>query len=263
MKILRWQCPLFVAGWAAICLVPTSRSAEPPHLPSSSSFTNSLGMRLVSIPGLPVAFSIWETRVQDYEPFAKATQREMQPPDFDQGPEHPVVNVTWDEATAFCNWLTAQERQSGRISAQQRYRLPTDAEWSAAAGLGPESGKNPEERARNAIVWPWGIGWPPQPGAGNYAPELAADSFEHTSTVGCFAPNRFGLYDMGGNVWEMCEDWYNQTHVTKALRGASFHDSHPKDLLAAYRFSATVHLSNDDIGFRIVLETKKSPETTW
>lgn len=220
-------------------------------------FENSLGMKLVNIPGLKVSFSIWETRVKDYEVFANATKREIRRPDFSQDPEHPVVNVTWEDAMAFCNWLTAQERRSGFLSNKKRYRLPTDAEWSLSAGMGEETGKTPEARVKGSVVWPWGMGWPPRPGAGNYAPELTTDTSESTSKVGSFSPNRFGLFDLGGNVWEWCDDWYNEAHVTKVLRGASFHDSHPKDLLTAYRFSGTVHLSNDDIGFRIVLETNE------
>lgn len=225
--------------------------------PATTSFTNSLEMRFVSVPSAKVLFSIWETRVQDYQAFATAAGRTLNKPDFDQTPADPVVNVTWDEAMSFCNWLTTRERMEHQITAQQRYRLPTDAEWSVAAGLGPETGRTPEERMKGMIVWPWGYTWPPQPGDGNYGPELGVDKFPNTSPVGSFKPNRFGLYDLGGNVWEMCDDWYNDARVTKAFRGGSFHDSQPKDLLAAYRFSGTVHLSNDDIGFRVVLETKE------
>lgn len=215
---------------------------------------NSLGMKFVSVPGAKVLFSIWETRGQDYQAFVEATGRAPATPDFPQTPDHPVVNVTWEDAMAFCNWLTTRERKAGRLTEKQRYRLPTDQEWSLAVGLAPETGQTPEDRMKNLIVWPWGYTWPPQPGDGNYAPELGVDKFANTAPVGSFKPNRFGIYDLGGNVWEMCDDWYNEARVTKALRGGSFHDSQPKDLLAAYRFSATVHLSNDDIGFRVVLE---------
>lgn len=215
---------------------------------------NSLGMRFVKVPGLPVLFSIWETRVQDFEHFLKSSGRAWSKPDFDQTSTDPVVNVTWEDAAAFCVWLTAQERKAGRLTNKQRYRLPTDQEWNEAVGIAPEAGKTPEDRMKSFIVWPWGYAWPPQPGDGNYNPELVVDQFASTSPVGSFKPNCHGLYDLGGNVWEWCEDWFNTASVTKVLRGGSFHDRDPKDLLAAYRFSGTMHLSNDDIGFRPVLD---------
>jgi formylglycine-generating enzyme required for sulfatase activity len=223
---------------------------------------NSLGMKFVSVAGSKVQFSIWETRVRDYQVFKEETHCAWSPPEFEQTPEDPVVNVTWDDAAAFCQWLTERECKSGRMTAQQRYRLPTDQEWSVAAGLGPEQGRTPEDRLKTSVVWPWGADWPPRPGDGNYAPELEADRFANTSPVGRFKPNQHGLFDMGGNVWEWCDDWFNDARVTKALRGGSFHDSQPKDLLAAYRFSATVHLSNDDIGFRVVIEDSALPAPT-
>ncbi len=224
---------------------------------ATNSFENSLGLKFVSVPGAKVQFCIWETRVQDYQKFTAATGRAWTKPDFEQGPLHPVVNITWEDAAAFCNWLTSQERKSGMLTSKQRYRLPTDLEWSAAAGCAAEAGKTPEERMKTLMVWPWGYYWPPHTDDGNYGPELGVDRFAETSPVGSFKPNAFGLYDVGGNVWEWCEDWYNNASVTRALRGGSFHDSQPKDLLSAYRFSGTMHLNNDDIGFRMVLETKE------
>ena len=245
-----------LASWLACGLVWLSLAGFVPaaELAPANQFTNSLGMRFASVPGTKVLFAIYETRIQDYQPFLAATRRAWSKPDFQQAPTHPVVNVTWMDAEAFCRWLTERERQAGLLAGRQRYRLPTDQEWSLAAGLGTEAGKTPEDRMKDLIVWPWGYYWPPQPGDGNYAPELGVDKFANTSPAGSFNPNRHGLYDLGGNVWEWCEDWYNEARVTKALRGGSFNDSQPTDLLAAYRFSGTMHLSNDDIGFRVVLE---------
>jgi len=217
---------------------------------------NSLGMRFVPIEGLKVRFCIWKTRVQDYEVFRKATNRPWTEPGFAQGPTHPVVNVNWEDAAAFCSWLTAKERREGSLSEAQRYRLPTDQEWSVAVGLAPEQGKTPEGRMKGQIIWPWGHYWPPVAGDGNYGPELKVDEFANTSPVGSFKPNANGLYDMGGNVWEWCDDWFNEARVTKVLRGGSFNDSLPGYLLAAYRFSGTMNLSNEDMGFRVVLESR-------
>jgi len=212
-------------------------------------------MRFVPVPGVGVLFSVWETRVQDYAVFCEATGRAWTKPSFDQGPMHPVINVNWDDARLFCEWLTAKERQEKRLTDKQKYRLPTDQEWSAAVGLGPERGKTPEARMKSSIVWPWGAYWPPLSGDGNFAPELKADDVANTAPVGSFKPNAYGLYDLAGNVWEWCGEWYSEARVSMALRGGSFNDSQPAYLLAAYRFNATVNLVSEDIGFRVVLET--------
>jgi hypothetical protein len=72
------------------------------------SFTNSLGMKFV--PLADVRISVWETRVQDYEAFSRASGRHYEPADFQQAPTHPVVKVNWFDAMAFCKWLTDKER---------------------------------------------------------------------------------------------------------------------------------------------------------
>ncbi|HWI58393.1 MAG TPA: SUMF1/EgtB/PvdO family nonheme iron enzyme [Bacillota bacterium] len=211
-------------------------------------------MRFVQVPGATAWFSIWETRVRDYRTFCEATGRTENKPEFGQEELHPVVNVSWEDAWAFCEWLTSKERKEKRLQAKERYRLPADCEWSVAVGLSAEQGKTPEDRMKAQIIWPWGHYWPPLPGDGNYGLELKVDAFTHTSPVGSFKANAFGLYDLGGNVWEWCEDWYNEARVTKVLRGGSFNDALPMYLLAAHRFSGTMNLSNEDIGFRVVLE---------
>ena len=99
---------------------------------------NSLGMKFVPVPGTNLLFSIWLTRVEDYKVFAKETKRSWPKPEFEQGPTHPAVHVSWVDAKAFCRWLTEKERAEGRLKKGQEYRLPTDAEWSMAVGLGPK-----------------------------------------------------------------------------------------------------------------------------
>ncbi len=222
-----------------------------------SAFTNSLGMRFVALPGTTLSVSIWETRVRDYRTFAEAVSRPWTKPDYEQTDDHPAVNTNWEDADAFCRWLTQRERQSAAITAAQRYRLPTDLEWNLMVGWGREPEGTPEQRLKRNPVWPWGWQWPPTAGVGNYAPELRTDRFPNTAPVGSFPPNRLGLYDLGGNVWEWCDDWYSQTTIMRVLRGGSFNDSLPGTLLSAYRFHGTMNLVNDDIGFRVVLETKQ------
>ncbi len=212
-------------------------------------WVNSLGMKFVPVAGTGVLFSVWATRVQDFEAFVadskydppgsmwprdqdgrcrrevwsvKATWRE---PGFIQGPTHPVVGVSRNDAKKFCEWLTGREQGSGMLPPGRVYRLPTDVEWSAAVGLQGEDGNSPKEKSGKIQLYPWGKQWPPPKGAGNYAGEESNikpdsltgrviikgynDGYSRTSPVGSFAANASGLYDMGGNVWQWCEDAYD------------------------------------------------------
>jgi hypothetical protein len=220
-------------------------------------FTNTLGMKFVPVSGTDVQFCIWETRVKDYAAYAAANagvDESWKSPGFTQADTHPVVNVNWNDANAFCSWLTKKELAEGKIKAGQKYRLPTDAEWSVAVGLGRETGSTPE--AKNSglrDVYPWRKEWPPPKGAGNYGGSLNVDNFEYTSPAGSFAANKLGLHDMGGNVWEWCEDWYRSGNSYRVLRGASWNYYYPVDLLSSFRLNFTPGGRYYSIGFRCVL----------
>jgi formylglycine-generating enzyme required for sulfatase activity len=106
-------------------------------------------MKFVPVPGTEVSFCIWETRVKDYAAYAAANSGVdvgWKSLGFTQSDTHPVVRVSWKDAQAFYAWLTKKELAAGRIKAGQKYRLPTDAEWSVAVGLGQEKGDTPEEK---------------------------------------------------------------------------------------------------------------------
>jgi formylglycine-generating enzyme required for sulfatase activity len=174
--------------------------------------------------------------------------------EFKQADTHPVVNVNWNDAQAFCAWLTKKEMAEGKIKAGQKYRLPTDAEWSVAVGLGKEKGNTPGEKDEGVKdVYPWGKEWPPPKGAGNYGGILNVDNFEYTSPVGSFAVNKLGLHDMGGNVWEWCEDKYSPTSTDRVLRGACWDYGFPGRLLSSYRYNFIPGYRDDTFGFRCVL----------
>jgi formylglycine-generating enzyme required for sulfatase activity len=231
----------------------------------AGAFINSLGMPFVKVPGTDVQFCIWETRVKDYAAYAVASTRvegSWKDPayfkrnGFKQADTHPVVNVSWNNAKTFCAWLTKKELTAGKIKAGQKYRLPTDAEWSVAVGLGKEKGNTPEEKHLGIKdVCPWGKEWPPPKGAGNYIPSLKVDEFEYTAPVGSFAANQHGLYDLGGNILEWCEDKYSPNRSWRVLRGASFGNYAPADLWSSNRHYITPNIQFFFImaGFRCVL----------
>lgn len=236
---------------------------------------NSLGMKFVPVPGTNVLFSIWETRVQDFDAFVKEMgykgdeNESWRSPGFAQTALHPVCCVNWNDATEFCRWLTKREKATGNLEPNQEYRLPTDAEWSAAVGLPDERGSTPEEKNNHGFGggYPWGTQWPPPIGAGNYAGEGDyvdagwkidgyADGAQRTAKVGSYTVNRFGIYDLGGNVWEWCEDWYDNDRKTRVLRGASFEDCIAAVLLSSTRFFGAP-------GDRVKIRRHSPGDGTW
>lgn len=229
------------------------------RLGSGQSWENSLGMKFVAVPATTVLFSVWDTRVQDYQEFAQATKREWSKPHFEQGPTHPAVNVSWDDAQAFCAWLTAAEQGAGLLGENQKYRLPTDEEWNMAVGL--DEARGATKNGRQAVQFAWGTQWPPPYGAGNYSHRLAVDDFGEASPVGSFAANKHGLYDMGGNVYQWCEDFYDDVFDDRVLRGSYFNSANAAELSLFNRDKGEPSLRSDGIGFRCVLVTDGTSES--
>jgi formylglycine-generating enzyme required for sulfatase activity/serine/threonine protein kinase len=231
-------------------------------------WTNSLGMKFVSVGD--IRMSIWETRVQDYDAFVRATGHHYEPADFAQGPTHPVVKVNWFDANAFCKWLTDKEHDENLLDERQIYRLPTDLEWSTAVGLPNEGGSTPQARdGKIKNEFPWGKQWPPPSGAGNYADRSAkrrggtvienyVDNFPATSPVGSFKPNASGIHDLGGNVWEWCADSYKGSGGASVrdwgvLRGGSWATSNRGEMQSSYRNVVDRNERDVIYGFRCVL----------
>lgn len=131
-------------------------------------------------------------------------------PGFPQGDDHPVVNVTWNDAVAMSQWLSQKEGK--------KYRLPTEAEWEYACRAGTRtryhSGNDPQSllQAANTFDADAKKSWPQWQA---YA-LTGHDGFEFTAPVGSFAPNALGLYDMHGNAWEWVADWYDDDYYAKS-----------------------------------------------
>jgi hypothetical protein len=245
----------------ALPVTPTSATAPTREGP----FVNSLGMPFVPVPGARCGFAQWPVRVQDYARFegevsgVDGSWKNVEFKGLKQGVDHPVVNVSWENALAFCRWLSQRE---GRT-----YRLPMDHEWSLAVGIGDreDANKTPEDKNMEIdAVYPWGTAWPPPPDAGNYAGEEAKsilgdviegfrDNHPFTSPVGSYAPNRLGIFDLGGNVWEWCEDKYEYTSSSRVLRGGAWYFSNPGFLLSSSRLGYDPSYRGLSLGFRVVL----------
>ncbi len=261
-------------------------------------FVNSLQQEYIPVPGISgLLMGRTEVRVSDFRAFVKDTayvQRggvwvpalkphptggellewRLDPkaswdnPGFAQAEDHPVVGVNIDMARAFAAWLSKKE---GRT-----YRLPSDAEWSAAAG---------------STLYPWGTAWPAPAQSGNYAgtewrrglPGFVEgwmvayerdDGFSRTAPVGRFAANANGFFDLGGNVWELCEERYRATLNSVDLldespklrdelddqgrpmtvaRGGAWSSSAANSMRTSLRAAMPASRADDDIGFRCVL----------
>ncbi|HDQ45386.1 MAG TPA: hypothetical protein ENN17_07825, partial [bacterium] len=155
-----------------------------------------------------------EVTFDEYDAFCTATKRKK-PSDSGWGRgRRPVIHVTWFDAVEFCNWKSRQEgltpcyQRSGDNVAWDRnangYRLPTEAEWEYAAR---EGGRKVRFGNGKDIADPAEINFN---GSAQYKKSFSVAGVYRRKTmpVGSFSPNRLGLYDMSGNVWEWCWDWY-------------------------------------------------------
>ena len=293
--------PSLVKTLEVLNLDAPSKGSPAPSLPVSSSpssatqtapFINTLGMKFVPVPitggptkGQRVLFGMWDTRVQDYAAFAAANPKadgSWQTQEKDGVPagrerDHPVVGVNWQDAQAFCQWLTAKETAEGKLPQGMKYRLPSDEEWSWAVGLPLEQGATPAEKNRkNNVDFPWGKNWPPKGKVGNFADEAFhtkfplndaikeewfknrwiegyTDGYATTSPVGIFPANAHGLYDMEGNVWQWCEEWFDASQKSRVLRGGTWSLSDRASLLSSNRGAISPDFRNGNYSFRCVL----------
>lgn len=269
-------------------MAPLQGDSSPRSATEEKPFVNSLGMKFVPVPGTDVLFCIWETRVQDFAAFIQESgydyelgetphtldtngweQREgeghsWRNPGFTQNDDHPVTCVSWEDAQEFCNWLSEKEGV--------KYRLPTDREWSMAVGIGDRENASVspiDKDEKIPDVYPWGGSFPPPSMAANYSGSEARtstwpsnfsviedfkDNHARTAPVGSYMADGLGLFDLGGNVYEWCEDWFDKSVPTfRVLRGGSWTGLTSKNLLSSGRHIAMPAERNDSYGFRCVL----------
>ena len=167
------------------------------------------------------------------------------PSRFQDNPKNPVENVSWDDVQAFCQKLNDKTKKN--------YRLPSEAEWEYACRAGTQTRYyfGDDEKLSGEYAWYYG------------------NSGSKTHPVGQKKPNNWGLYDMSGNVWEWCEDYWHENYENapkdggswnenssqanfRMLRGGSWKDI-PRGCRSANRFTASADDYYYTVGFRLAL----------
>jgi len=198
------------------------------------------GAKMVRIPTIApnsIYMDTTEVTVGQFKKFLKSTDHtfggELWAKVYKRSPtdKHPMIYVTYHDATAYAKW-------AGK-------RLPTEAEWEFAT-RGGLVGKE----------YSWGDDEAVARDYANFAGTDGKDQWEGppnggTAPVGSLKPNGYGLFDMSGNVWEWCQDWYDRSRNKRVLRGGGW-GSKSSFLRVAYRGSSGPAVTDDDCGFRCV-----------
>jgi len=276
------KCGVFIV--ALICLLPAGGNARGGNLPagnssapavSSNQLADAAGQATDSILIVQIdkdefiAFiwiaplSIWvgkyEATNAQYKKFNRAHDPKKYYEHVINLPDQPAVLVSWEDANNYCGWLNRNCRR--QLPPGCEFRLPTEKEWIIFALCGREK------------EYPWGDQWPP-PDAFNYKGTEGAniiyglfhnekfirnhrDGFIVTAPVGKSGANEWGLYGVGGNAWEWCQDWFDETKTTRIIKGAAWNNSDPAILSVSGRAAGLPEKSNAMIGFRVVIAPRK------
>ena len=180
-----------------------------------------------------------------------------------EGPEQPMCFVNWADAVSFCELLTEKERTQGSLPKGFSYTLPTEAQWEYACRAGTQSvfsfgNTLSSEQANFYGKKPYGL-------------EKEGIYREKTTAVKTFSPNAWGLYDMHGNLYEWCADWYSEkasggenptgpeTGEGRNIRGGTWNRT-AKSCRSSYRYSSGPESRSYNIGFRIILKQQISAD---
>ena len=195
----------------------------------------------------PFAIGVYEVTYDEWQACFDDGGCARMPDDHNWGQgRRPVININWQESHTFTQWLSDKTGY--------RYRLPSEAEWEYAA------------RAGTTTIYWWGdeVG----ENLGNCRDCKSQWSKKETAPVGSFTPNPFGLYDVHGNVWEMTQDCWNETHTGAPNDGAARHDGDctyrtmrsgswyyfSKNSRSSWRFRNDARIKSYGVGFRILRE---------
>ena len=234
---------VFPPGWSFVPLRPGSFTMGSPPVE-----TDAFGEGDESAHKVTLTHTIWMSAYETTQ--AQYSELTGRNPSFGtKAPRYPVVSVTWDDVQGFIGRLNKRERQEGRLPMGWAYRLPTEAEWEYGC------------RAGSSAVYCYGNEGP----LWDFAWYNGSSRRRHHA-VGGKRPNAWGLYDMHGNVWEWCQDWYAgryprgkqldplgpQTGKCRVTRGGSWLNA-PQNCRSAVRSWIAPSDYTDTTGFRVVL----------
>jgi formylglycine-generating enzyme required for sulfatase activity len=204
----------------------------------------------------PFALGRYPVTSSEYDHFCVETGREQPPDQASEGGGRPAINVSWEGAQAYCAWLSRRTEQG--------YRLPSEAEWEYACRAGTTTpfwtGATISTDQANYN------------GQYTYGPSREGHARRQRTLVNAFPANPWGLYDMHGNVWEWCEDSYNDSYARAAKDGTAWIDggiswrvlrggswaSPPWDLRSASRDGNGPDVRGVMIGFRVARTLSRS-----
>ena len=198
-----------------------------------------------------ISHGFWIGKYEVTQAQYKAVMGSNPAKNYGVGDNYPVYYVSWYDAMDFCAKLTEIERAAGRLPESYEYTLPTEAQWEYACRAGTttalNSGKNLTSTGEcpnmSEVGWYW----------------YNAGTYEYTAhPVGQKKPNKWGIYDMHGNVWEWCKDWYSfdysnpSTGSDRVIRGGGWY-RYAYYCRSAYRNRDYPDSNWDNRGFRVAL----------